>query len=266
MNVRKNQHMNIRAIFFDIDGTLVSMQEHGIPASTLEAVHEVRQRGIQAFIATGRPLPFIDNLGEMEYDGIISFTGAHCMLRNGETICKKSIDQEDLHRMVAFCQKHKMPVAFTSPERAFLTCHNEESLKVYEALQVPLLEMAPAEEALKMDVLEIIAFFTEQEEPQLMHDVLPHCAAHRWHPSFADVIASGNSKATGIDAVIQHLGIRLEETMAFGDGGNDIEMLQHVALGVAMGNANEYVKSQADYVTDSVDQDGVAKAIRKFIC
>lgn len=188
------------------------------------------------------------------------------MLRNGETICKKSIDQEDLHRMVAFCQKHKMPVAFTSPERAFLTCHNEESLKVYEALQVPLLEMAPAEEALKMDVLEIIAFFTEQEEPQLMHDVLPHCAAHRWHPSFADVIASGNSKATGIDAVIQHLGIRLEETMAFGDGGNDIEMLQHVALGVAMGNANEYVKSQADYVTDSVDQDGVAKAIRKFIC
>lgn len=258
--------MNIKAIFFDIDGTLVSIQKHGIPASTLEAVHEARKRGIKVFIATGRPLPFIDNLEEMEYDGIISFTGAHCMMRNGETIYKKSIDQEDLHRMVEFCQKNDMPVAFTSPDRAFLTCHNEESRIVYNTLKVPLHEMAPAEEALKMDVLEIIAFFTEQEEPQLMNDILPHCTAHRWHPAFADVIAHGNSKATGINAVIQHLGIDLQETMAFGDGGNDIEMLQHVALGIAMGNANDYVKSQADYVTDAVDQDGVANALRKFIC
>lgn len=258
--------MNIKAIFFDIDGTLVSIQEHGIPKSTLEAVHEVRQRGIQVFIATGRPLPFIDNLGELEHDGIISFTGAHCMLSSGETIYKKSIDQDDLQRMVKFCQKNNMPVAFTSPDRAFLTCHNEESRRIYNALKVPLFEMASAEEALQMDVLEIIAFFSEQEEPQLMHDILPHCVAHRWHPSFADVIAQGNSKATGIDAMIRHLGIDLKETMAFGDGGNDVEMLQHVALGVAMGNANEYVKSQADYITDSVDQDGVAKAIRRFIC
>ncbi len=258
--------MNIRAIFFDIDGTLVPIRNHDIPASTLQAVHEVRQRGIQVFIATGRPLPFIDNLGEMEYDGIISFTGAHCMLRNGETIYKKSVCQEDVSRMVEFCQQNAMPVAFTSPDRAFLTCHNEKSRLVYSILDVPLREMATAEEALQMDVLEIIAFFTEQEEDKIMREILPHCVAHRWHPYFADVIASGNSKATGIDAVIHHLGIDLSETMAFGDGGNDVEMLQHVAMGVAMGNANEFVKSQADYVTESVDEDGVAKAIRKFIC
>ena len=74
----------IKAVFFDIDGTLVSFKTHRIPQSTLDAVAALRSRGIKVYIATGRPVPFIDNLGELEYDGMITVTGAHCFTRGGE--------------------------------------------------------------------------------------------------------------------------------------------------------------------------------------
>lgn len=86
----------------------------------------------------------------------------------------------------------------------------------------------------------------------------------RWHPAFVDVTARGNTKQNGIDQIIRHFGIRLEETMAFGDGGNDIGMLRHAGIGVAMGNAEDDVKAAAEYVTTSVDEHGIANALKRF--
>ena len=66
-----------KIIFFDIDGTLVSFKTHNIPQSTLDAVHRIREKGVKVWIATGRPVPFINNLGTLEYDGIMSVNGGH---------------------------------------------------------------------------------------------------------------------------------------------------------------------------------------------
>ena len=74
--------------------------------------------------------------------------------------------------------------------------------------------------------------------------------------------ARGNTKQKGLDEIIRHFGIRLEDTIAFGDGGNDIPILRHAGIGVAMGNASDRVKEAADYVTTSVDDDGIANALR----
>lgn len=95
-------------------------------------------------------------------------------------------------------------------------------------------------------------------------NALPNCTAMRWYPTFADVIAKGVDKGVGIDSFCKHFGFSLEETMAFGDGGNDVEMLRHAGIGVAMGNAREEVKQAADYVTDSVDDDGIETALLHF--
>ena len=70
--------------------------------------------------------------------------------------------------------------------------------------------------------------------------------------------------AAGIQLMTKHFNIPLECAMAFGDGGNDIPMLQHVPYGVAMGNACEELKSVADYITESVDEDGIENALRHF--
>jgi hydroxymethylpyrimidine pyrophosphatase-like HAD family hydrolase len=106
-------------------------------------------------------------------------------------------------------------------------------------------------------------FITIEQEKVIM-PLLPHCSAGRWFPTFADVVAANNGKEKGMDEINNYFGFDLEETMAFGDGGNDIGMLRHAAIGVAMGNANETVKQAADYVTTSVDDHGVMNALQHF--
>ncbi|MFQ6875511.1 MAG: HAD hydrolase family protein, partial [Coprobacillus cateniformis] len=112
-------------------------------------------------------------------------------------------------------------------------------------------------------VYQCMCFVDNDEEKELMK-VMPHCISARWHPLFCDVSPIGGTKQNGIDKFLEHYHIDLSETMAFGDGGNDIQMLNHVAVAIAMGNANDEVKAIADYVTDDVDNDGITKALRHF--
>ncbi|EUJ55190.1 hypothetical protein MCOL2_09531 [Listeria fleischmannii FSL S10-1203] len=86
----------------------------------------------------------------------------------------------------------------------------------------------------------------------------------RWHDVSVDVCPANGSKAKGIRELIKKLGFQMEDTYAFGDGLNDIDMLQEVGCGIAMGNGREEVKQVADYVTDSVDEDGIMKALKHF--
>jgi len=256
----------IKAIFFDIDGTLVSFKTHTIPQSTIDAVHEVRKKGIKVFIATGRPQPFINNLSGLEYDGVMSVNGASVITSSGEVICHKPVSKDDIKRLIADAQDHPMPVAFASNDRA-IVCNIDANKpafdEVFELLNIPHPKASPFEEALQMDVMQVIAFFNKDEEPRIMRDVLQECDANRWHPYFADCIAKGTNKATGIDEICSYYGFKISETMAFGDGGNDIAMLQHAGIGVAMGNASDEVKAVADMVTDSVDDGGIAKVLCK---
>ena len=255
---------NIKALFFDIDGTLVSFKTHDIPQSTIDAIHEARQAGIKAFIATGRPIPFIDNIGAIEYDGIVSANGACCINGEGKLIRCNSVGTDDLERLIDYNKKQNFPIAFASEDEVFITSTNEASDNVFRLLNVKPIKMRPIDECLKKPIIQIIAFFTKEQEPEIMGNVLKNCDAHRWHPDFADVISKGNSKSTGIDAMLDYYGIKLEESMAFGDGGNDIPMLKHAGIGVAMGNASDEVKKYADIVTASVDEDGIALMLKRM--
>lgn len=259
---------NIKALFFDIDGTLVSFQTHRIPESTIRAVHRVRQKGIKVFIATGRPMPFINNLKGLEYDGIMCVTGALCVTSQGEVIYSKPVPKEDIERLMADATVHPMPVAFAAADRA-IVCNlescPEKFEEVFTLLNIPMPASAPFTEALSMDVMQVIAFFDKESEPRIMQDVLKGCCANRWHPYFADCVAKGTNKATGIDRICQYYGIDVAQTMAFGDGGNDIEMLMHAGTGVAMGNALDSVKVHANLATDCVDENGVANILNQLL-
>jgi len=226
----------VKAIFFDIDGTLVSFETHKIPASTQEALKALRDKGIKIFIATGRPQCLINNLGDLEFDGYITVNGSYCFTAGHQPIYKGCIPQEDIERLITFQQKYPVP------------------------------SVASIEEARGKDILQIMGYFTAEEEKEtdIFGKVLTHCEPMRWYPLFADIIARGNSKSTGIDKVLAYFDIDLKDTMAFGDGGNDIPMLKHVATGIAMGNAEPHVKAVADYVTTSVDEDGIANALKHF--
>ena len=93
---------------------------------------------------------------------------------------------------------------------------------------------------------------------------LPGLAASRWCDIFADINLSGIDKGTAIQEYAAYRGVDLSEVIAFGDGENDLPMLQKAGIGVAMGTASERIRSQADYVTVTVDADGIANALRHF--
>lgn len=257
----------VKAVFFDIDGTLVSFKTHSIPESTLRAVSALRQNGVKVYIATGRPLPFIDNLGELEYDGMITVTGAHCFTRDGHVIYHHPISQDDVNRVII--HHHEMPaeaypIIVVTEEGLFVTDYNEDVASIVTLLNLNPPVVKPVEYAGGKQILQLISFFKADKESHFMNELMPGCVSMRWHPLFTDIIAKGVSKSVGIDKVLAYENIPLSQAMAFGDGGNDLSMIEHVPYGIAMGNACEELKSIANYVTSDVDHDGIANALRHF--
>ena len=235
-----------KALFFDIDGTLVSFETHRIPSSTIEALEAAHAKGLKIFIATGRPKAIINNLSELQdrnlIDGYITMNGAYCFVGE-QVIYKSAIPQEEVKAMAAFCEKKGVPCIFVE-EHHISVCQPDDMVKkiFYDFLHVNVIPTVSFEEATSKEIIQMT----------------------RWYPSFADITAKGDTKQKGIDEIIRYFGIKLEETMAFGDGGNDITMLRHAAIGVAMGQAKEDVKAAADYVTAPIDEDGISKAMKHF--
>ena len=153
---------------------------------------------------------------------------------------------------------------FVHDDTWFITRVDETVREVAALIEIDIPPVRPAEYARGKEIMQIMGYFPEKDDGEMFSRTLKHCTPMRWYPLFADIIAAGNSKSHGIDKVLEYYGISLEDTMAFGDGGNDIPMLSHVNIGVAMGNASEKVQAAADYVTSSVDEDGIANALRRF--
>ena len=257
----------IKALFFDIDGTLVSFNTHHIPSSTIEAIKKAHQKGVKVFIATGRPKILINNLAELQeanlIDGYITMNGAYCFVGKN-IIYKKTIHPKEVKAMADFCKQNGNACIFVE-EHDISVCQSNEMIKkiFYDFLHVETIPTTTFEEAAKKEIIQLTPFITEKEEQEVM-PFIPNCEVGRWYPAFADITAKGVTKQVGIDEIIKYFNIRLEETMAFGDGGNDISMLKHAGIGVAMGQAKEEVKAAADYVTTSVDEDGISQAMEHF--
>ncbi len=259
----------IKAIFFDIDGTLVSFRTHGIPDSARRALDELRGRGIKLFIASGRHPSDIFPVSDFPFDGYVALNGGYCLAGRDNVIFRREIDPEDIERMIRWQQgPERFACVLAGEGEMCLNFVDDRVTRVRKMVETgnPA-RVAPFEEwsgTARQGVLQLIAFFGPEDEPKLMAEVFPHCRAMRWNPLFTDIVPTGVSKAEGIDRMLEHFGIGLDETMAFGDGGNDIPMLEHVGIAVAMGNAAPEVKRAAGYVTTSVDDHGIARALRHF--
>lgn len=255
----------IKAVFFDIDGTLVSYNTHQIPQSAKNALTELRKKGIKTFIATGRPFAAVNNLEGIEFDGFITVNGAYCMTKEKKTIYQHPIPDTEIRSFLHY-QKltGEFPCMAATDHGIFINFVNEDVEEVFKLINFPRVETKNLNEVSGLDIFQLVAFFREDKEREIMENVLPGCEAARWNPLFTDIVCKGISKQTGIDKVLEYYGFALEEAMAFGDGGNDIQMLQYVPASVAMGNATEAVRQSASYVTDSVDEDGIWNALKHF--
>lgn len=256
----------IKALFFDVDGTLVSFNTHKIPESTISALRQARERGVKIFTATGRPMQLLNNISEVQslMDGYILATGALCIY--GDHVVREDlIPRAEAEHVIDFCMERHLPAVVVGKEDIQIINRNDlvnhvfyDMLKVtYDKFDVPL------EGVLDQGLLQITPFLTEEEERDVLPN-LPGCTSARWYPAFCDITSSAADKANGIQSIADYMGIDISETMAFGDGGNDLSMLRAAGTGVAMGNALDKVKAHADYVTTSVDDDGIRNALLHY--
>lgn len=257
--------MAIKALFFDIDGTLVPFGEHGIPQEVKDALATLRSHGIKVFIATGRHPEWIDNINGVEFDGYVVTNGSMCLLADKKTcVFKHCIPQEDISRLINFLPSCDMPIVVVPADGGiFITHQNETSEEVYKILRIPFTPVKPIEEAAGKDVVQLMAFGSAQERTDsgIFKTILLNCESTSWSPEFVDIVPKGSNKWIGVEKLAAHFGITMKEVAAFGDGGNDIGMISHAGMGIAMGNAADDVKAVANYVTTDVTDHGIVNAL-----
>ena len=254
------------ALFFDIDGTLVSFQTHEIPPSTILALTQAKANGSRVYIATGRPPIIITNLGAIEHliDGYITTNGALCFVGDQLVTCQP-IPRADVTTCVDDAKaKGYSLIVIGRNDVAVLDTKGDVDRIFRQMLAVKNLDKAlPLDTVLQQDILQLTAFFPADYEPQLLAR-MPQCVSGRWHPEFTDITAHGADKGKGVLTMARHEGFDPSRTIAFGDGGNDTSMILQAGIGVAMGNAIDALKLQADYVTTTVDDDGILNALRHY--
>ena len=262
----KQEETQKYALFFDIDGTLVSFKTHEIPASTIFALTQAKANGSRVYIATGRPPVILTNLGAIEHliDGYITTNGALCYVGD-QLVCCQPIPMQDVMTCVNDAQEKGYSLIVVGRKKVAVLDPKGDVDRIFrQMLAVKNLDKAsPLDEVLQQDILQLTPFFPADYEPQLLAR-MPQCVSGRWHPEFTDITANGADKGKGIQAMARHEGFDPNHTIAFGDGGNDTSMILQAGIGVAMGNAIDALKQQADYVTTSVDEDGILNALHHF--
>ncbi len=254
--------MPYKIIFFDIDGTLVD-DEKKIPQDTKEAVLQVKESGMEVVIATGRaPYHARQVLQELGVNSFICFNGSY-VVNQGKAIHKKPLDSNAMQELEALAEQKDHPLVFMGSDACF--ANREQHPHVIDSFH-SLREPAPEYRAgywRDQEIYQALLYCQQHEEPHYSLDN-EHYRLLRWHPYSMDVIPARGSKADGIAAYLQHVGLTPADAVAFGDGLNDREMLSFVGMGVAMGNAHEGVKSYAKMVTKNNDAGGISSALKEL--
>ncbi|MCH1941189.1 HAD family hydrolase [Holdemania massiliensis] len=252
--------------FFDVDGTLLDNRSHRISPAVIEALHTLQQRGKKIVISSGRDVHTImsmPQLAAIQWDGYICRNGSVVADQHQNELFRYFFDLETMHRLEEVSQKLASPIQYmghtdwlnlppTEDFRAACAFFHRDP----NAIEIrPTLPDEQATMALAFDKAQ--SDYTEYRQiPGLT--VLPT----PFH--YADLVAKGIDKSTGITLLCQHLNLDPRDTMAFGDGINDLEMLQAAGIGVAMGQGRDEIKAIADYVSDSVEKDGIVSALKAF--
>lgn len=254
----------IRAVFFDIDGTLLSHKTNSVPASAVRSLAALREKGILTFIATGRHISMLQQmkpLKDLHFDGIISLNGQYCCNDDG-ILYHCPIPQESTAALLDYLKEHPYPCILVEEDRMYINFHNALVEDVQAAIHSEMPEIGDLDRGYTHPVYQAILYMSDEDQKEL--PPLPGIRLTSWTLGGADVIPASGGKAAGISKVLEHYGIDKKDTMAFGDGENDVDMFSAVGIPIAMGNACDAAKAAADYITDQVDEDGIFNALKHF--
>lgn len=257
----------IKAAFFDIDGTLVSFRQKVLSDRLCEDLPALRERGVKIYICSGRALQDLERTGMLRgvrFDGYVTLNGQCCCGADGTVFRDAPIPLSDLRGAYEVLTAHpEFPALLEGNGESYLTQINGRVREIYDFLHTELYPVRDAAWMLEGKVYQFVPF-VEPEKEQLFLDAMPNCVSTRWHPKGIDIMPRDGGKGTGVRAVIEQYGFARDEVMAFGDGENDMSMMAEAGISVAMGNGEDRVKAMASYVSDTVENGGVSKALRHF--
>lgn len=252
----------IKAAFFDIDGTLLSFRTHRVSQGTIRAFAKLHAAGIRTFLSTGRPLVLIPPM-PLQFDGHVTMNGG-LVFTPSQLLLSNPIPQTDSEAWLHHAASHQICTMLFTADGMMASQINDTARTIRDQLQFPMPPVVDIQQMHHTVAHQIIALIPPEADAEIAQ-LMPHCHLPRWSNLFTDIVHRNNSKAVGLQAICQHFGIRQEETIAFGDGGNDIPMLQWAGIGIAMGNAADNVKAAADFVTSDVDHEGIEQAINSLL-
>ena len=247
----------VRAVFLDVDGTMLSLSQDAEPASTREAVRRLAEAGIMPILATGRTSYLLEKIDLTDFAGFVTFNGQLVEV-GGRVVHSNPMDPADIAAVVGQAEEGLYTCLFMERERMYMS-RMDESVRAMIDLTHNRYEAGDPRWALENDVYQLNLLVGPGEEGPLL-DVTRHCKVTRWSDVFADVMPDAGGKDAGVRIVMDALGLAPEECVAFGDGGNDVDMFSVVGTSGAMGNGNDSVLAAASYVTDHIDDDGLWNA------
>ncbi len=256
---RKN-HPMIKAAFFDVDGTLMTTG-HTMLESTRRALDALSANGIQTIVASGRPAYELPACLDGLFDTYVCLNGQHCS--DAEGVYRDCpLDDADVQAVAAQVRAGAFDALVLQGDGCFATRLTQRVLDTGRALNQSYV-VKNLDDELDRPIYQFCAFVDSADE-YLIRDVAHGVRLTRWTELFCDIIPAQGGKGPGIRATLERYGLSPEETIAFGDGENDLSMFEVCGTAVAMGNAWDLVKERADYVTDDCDSDGIWNACKHF--
>ncbi len=274
----------IKAVFFDIDGTLLT-DSRTVSKSTISAINYLKKKGILVGVATGRDPRFVlQYMASLGLDIGITYNGQYIFSRE-EVIYSSSIDVNTVNQIIHFAQKYHKDLSFGTAKGVVgsgIMSMGTSNFTYRLTRLIPdswagiinfvfnrvIRWVHPQEQAdlilyNSQPIYQMMLLVTEKETKQL-EEKFENLTFTRSSPYATDIISKGSSKLSGILILAQKYQLTLDEIIVFGDSNNDYEMLKEIKYSIAMGNGTKKVKQVASYVTDTNNRDGIYKALVHF--
>ena len=251
-----------KAIFFDIDGTLLSQKTGTMPESAIEALKALRKNGIKIIIATGRNVEEMNMLPihDVEYDGYLTLNGNVCLDNNQKIFAGNPIAMDEAQILVSIFNAKKIPLVIISEKGRYINFIDD----VVVDTQMKTHGSIPKVGEYQGEKIYQCLVFGDSEMHAKLNQLLDKCKITSWHATGLDIISKDGGKANGIREWMEKENISRSQTMAFGDSQNDIDMVSFAGIGVAMGNGSDELKRIADYITTDIDDDGIKNALEHY--
>ena len=253
----------IKIIFFDIDDTLRNSKTGFIPTSIPTVFKQLREKGVLTGIATGRGIfGVVPEIRELKPDFFVTLNGAYIEDKKGNVIYSNKIAKDKVEEYIAWTKEVGIDYGLVASHTAKLSTRTELISEAIDPIY-PELDVDP-DFYEKEDIYQMWTFEDQGDDLTLPESLASTLRMVRWHEHSSDVVPISGSKAAGVAKVVEHLGLKPENVMVFGDGLNDLELFDYAGISIAMEVSHEKIKEKADYITKTLEEDGIFDALERF--